>query len=210
MLGRSLLRTATLLLLGSTGLHAQNTAPPYEPRSSLAVREVCVFKDGRVFVKRHGTMPTDEQGRVVMDELPVPVMGTLWPCSGNEAATLRAVTAASRSAVADPSVLSLRERLTLNQGGEAFVAEKGGDSYFARVGELSPVNSLIVTGNADSPATFAGHDGLGQNQDRAWWHWSSWPQWWTRFTGIGRVTWNVRLEPEQTQKLDYAWHDYWR
>lgn len=39
-----------------------------------------------------------------------------------------------------------------------------------------------------------------------WWSWYNWPTWWTHFNGIGRIRWNVRLEPGKPVDLGYAWH----
>ncbi len=43
-----------------------------------------------------------------------------------------------------------------------------------------------------------------------WWRWHSWPHWWYRFNGVGRIRWKVRLEPGKNTELNYAWHYYWR
>ncbi len=43
-----------------------------------------------------------------------------------------------------------------------------------------------------------------------WWNWYGWPHWWNYFNGIGRVTWNLAFEPNQTKELGYQWHYFWR
>lgn len=43
-----------------------------------------------------------------------------------------------------------------------------------------------------------------------WWGSYSWPGWWSRLNGIGRVTWDVKLEPGKSAELDYTWHYFWR
>ena len=43
-----------------------------------------------------------------------------------------------------------------------------------------------------------------------WWNWYAWPQWWTHFNGIAKVTWNVDLEPGKSIDLQYKWNYYWR
>ena len=43
-----------------------------------------------------------------------------------------------------------------------------------------------------------------------WWGWYSWPYWWRHFNGIGRITWKLTLEPNQSVDLNYGWHYYWR
>ncbi|MBE3068865.1 MAG: hypothetical protein IMZ66_01375, partial [Planctomycetes bacterium] len=63
-------------------------APRSEPAgpASLAgmpIREVTVFKDGHAFVLHEGNAPVDASGRVVLDYLPSPVLGTFWPYSAD-------------------------------------------------------------------------------------------------------------------------------
>jgi len=43
-----------------------------------------------------------------------------------------------------------------------------------------------------------------------WWAWYSWPQWWTHFNGMGKVTWKLDLEPGKSVELKYTWNYYWR
>jgi hypothetical protein len=42
-----------------------------------------------------------------------------------------------------------------------------------------------------------------------WWSWYGWPGWWYEFNGIGRITWNVTLEPGKAIDLEYTWHYLW-
>ena len=44
----------------------------------------------------------------------------------------------------------------------------------------------------------------------SWWGWYSWPQWWTHFNGVGKVTWKLDLEPGKSVDLKYTWNYYWR
>ena len=39
-----------------------------------------------------------------------------------------------------------------------------------------------------------------------WWSWYSWPHWWTRLNGVGRFTWNLKLDPGKSVDLGYTWH----
>jgi hypothetical protein len=54
----------------------------------------------------------------------------------------------------------------------------------------------------DSFATFQAYP--------SWWGWYSWPGWWGHFNGVGRITWNVKVEPGKSVDLGYSWHYYWR
>jgi hypothetical protein len=44
----------------------------------------------------------------------------------------------------------------------------------------------------------------------AWWNWFNWPWWWHHVNGLGRVSWNVTLDPSQPVELGYTWHYYWQ
>jgi hypothetical protein len=43
-----------------------------------------------------------------------------------------------------------------------------------------------------------------------WWGWYGWPHWWNYLNGMGRITWKVQLEPNQSVDLTYEWHYFWR
>jgi hypothetical protein len=43
-----------------------------------------------------------------------------------------------------------------------------------------------------------------------WWGWYSWPAWWSHFNGVGRITWDVKLEPGKSVELNYTWHYFWQ
>ncbi len=44
----------------------------------------------------------------------------------------------------------------------------------------------------------------------SWWGWYSWPEWWSRYNGIGCITWKTTLDPGKDLTLTYGWHYYWR
>jgi hypothetical protein len=44
----------------------------------------------------------------------------------------------------------------------------------------------------------------------SWWGWYSWPAWWSHFNGVGRMTWDVKLEPGKSVELNYTWHNFWQ
>ena len=43
-----------------------------------------------------------------------------------------------------------------------------------------------------------------------WWGWYSWPGWWFHFNGVGKITWNVKVEPGKSVDLTYTWHYFRR
>jgi hypothetical protein len=50
----------------------------------------------------------------------------------------------------------------------------------------------------------------GQPWQTPWWSWYNWPNWWWHFNGVGKITWNIPLEPDKSNQLDYEWNYYWR
>jgi hypothetical protein len=44
----------------------------------------------------------------------------------------------------------------------------------------------------------------------SWWGWYSWPWWWHHLNGVGRIRWDVRLEPGRKIDLAYSWHYFWQ
>ncbi len=44
----------------------------------------------------------------------------------------------------------------------------------------------------------------------AWWGYYSWPIWWSRFNGVGRIHWERTIEPGKSVDLTYTWHYFWR
>jgi hypothetical protein len=102
------------------------SAQPAAPLSALAkmpVKEITVFKDGHAYVLHEGRMPTDAAGKVLMDHLPTPVVGTFWPYANDKAAKLTAVTAGQRRVLVERTALSLRELLEANVGADVLVTE---------------------------------------------------------------------------------------
>ncbi len=51
---------------------------------------------------------------------------------------------------------------------------------------------------------------LGGGDYPYWWGWYGWPHWWCYMNGVARVKWAVKLAPQESVTLDYAWHYFWR
>ncbi len=75
-----------------------------------------------------------------------------------------------------------------------------------------------VLGNIDSASSDGKIEHLGRQEGGwmttdgypFWWNWYNWPYWWYRFNAIGRVTWRLKLESEQSIELEYKYHYFWR
>src|SRR5512139_3223583 len=73
----------------------------------MPIREVTVFKDGHAFVLHEGRLPTDAAGNVVMDYLPMPVLGTFWAHSADPKARLTSAIASQQRVRIDRTALGL-------------------------------------------------------------------------------------------------------
>jgi hypothetical protein len=98
----------------------------------LPVKEVTVFKDGHAFVLHEGKMPVDAEGRVVLANLPNPVLGTFWPYSAEPQTPLVSVVSSRRQVTVERTAVTLREMLEANVGKEVSIIE-GGTHYIGRV-----------------------------------------------------------------------------
>ena len=112
---------------------AAEKAVPLTTFARLPVKEITVFKDGHAFVAHEGDLPTDEQGNVLMDYLPTPVVGTFWPYCADKRARLTGVVASQRRVLVEHTALNLRELLEANIGAEVSIAEAGANRYEATI-----------------------------------------------------------------------------
>lgn len=118
-------------LPSSTG--AIEKATPLTTFGKLPIKEITVFKDGHAFVAHEGEMPVDHDGKVILDYLPTPVLGTFWPYSADPAVRLTTVTAGQKRVLIEHTALALRELLEANVGEEAIIGEPGTNRYRARI-----------------------------------------------------------------------------
>ncbi|MCX5684669.1 MAG: hypothetical protein NT049_13415 [Planctomycetota bacterium] len=116
------LTRAVALLAALLGVAA---AAPAEPRTAadLPIKEVTVFKDGHAFILHEGKAATDAAGRVVLDYLPAPVLGTFWPYSADPKIKLTAVTAGRRITSVKRTALAIPELLEGNVGAKVRIRE---------------------------------------------------------------------------------------
>ena len=126
---------------------------PAAPLSALAqmpVKEITVFKDGHVFVLHQGPMPTDGAGNVLLDYLPMPVLGTFWPYVADKNATLNSVTVSQRRVLVERTALTLRDLLEANPGADIrLLGDDGKTPYPARIVGVPTASSEELA--ADSP-----------------------------------------------------------
>jgi len=138
-------RTMTVIALLAALLcgAAVASAAPAEPRvaADLPIKEVTVFKDGHAFVLHEGKAATDAAGRVVLDYLPAPVLGTFWPYSADPKVKLTTVTAGRRLTTVKRTALAIPELLDGNVGAKVRIRE-------AAKGEKNPpeVYEAVILG----------------------------------------------------------------
>jgi len=75
---------------------------------------------------------TNEEGDVVLDRLPRPVIGTFWPYCREAKAKLKSVVAGARLVVTDETALTIPELLEANVGKRARISE-GNTEYIATI-----------------------------------------------------------------------------
>ena len=106
-------------------------ATPHNSLAQIPVREVTVFKDGHAFVVHQGKMKTTEDGKIVMDYLPRPVMGTFWPFCSDENASLSTAVAGIRRVSIPNTSLSVAELIEGNVGARVELGIVKGTGYNA-------------------------------------------------------------------------------
>ncbi|MGC4042397.1 MAG: hypothetical protein QM758_01180 [Armatimonas sp.] len=109
-------------------------------QGALPVKEVTVFKDGHAFVLAEGRLPVKD-GVAVLDELPMPVLGTFWPYASG-GASLVSVTAGLKTVPGERNAASLAELLAQNIGKSLTIKEHDGEAYQATL--LSITANLIL------------------------------------------------------------------
>jgi hypothetical protein len=128
-----LLLAASLCLFATIDrVRAAEPTPAISALARMPVKEVTVFKDGHAFVLHEGTMPTNN-GSVVMDYLPAPVLGTFFPYCVQKGAKLASVVAGARRVSIPRTSLSLNELIEGNPGAEVHVEEVSGNALNQKI-----------------------------------------------------------------------------
>lgn len=112
--------------------------------TTMPVKEISVFKDGYVFLMHEGTLPTDAQGNVLLNNLPQPVLGTFWTYVPQPGASISAVVAGVQPVTTERKAINLREVITANPGAEVTVNECG-VKYAATLLGIGPKTQGIPT-----------------------------------------------------------------
>lgn len=92
--------------------------------AKLPIREVTVFKDGHAFVMSEADVAVQTDGRITLDRLPTPILGTFWPYSATPNAKLTSVVAGRRRVEVNRTAIDLRALVEANIGAEVIISEK--------------------------------------------------------------------------------------
>ncbi|MBN1916804.1 MAG: hypothetical protein JW889_02755 [Verrucomicrobia bacterium] len=132
------MRTAVSALLFAALCVPALAGPTKAHLDDLPVREVTVFKDGHAFVSHEGTLEI-EDGAVVLEYLPEPVLGTFWAYARGRRVTLESVVAARQQVEESRTAISLADLLRANAGKPVTLSVKRGDEIQDLMGTLAGI-----------------------------------------------------------------------
>ncbi len=140
---RVMLVSAFILVLGfGSGVSADGSpAMPGEFLARMPVKEITVFKDGHAFIRHEGVMAIDGYGRVVLDHLPRPVIGTFWTYSAEEGVTIQSVTASKKVVAIERTALTIMELIEANVGRKVRIKEQNQSQFYDAWIERIPVRT---------------------------------------------------------------------
>jgi hypothetical protein len=75
---------------------------------------------------------------------------------------------------------------------------------------LGVADSAEADGKVEKLNMFENGEYLSGGDLPYWWNWYGWPYWWNYFNGIGRITWKLTVDADQSKELGYQWHYFWR
>jgi len=122
-------------------------AMPENDISHMPVQEVTIFKDGHAYVLHEGKMPTNDQGNVILDYLPKPIIGTFWPFSSQPQAKLTSVVAGKTNFEVHRNASTIAELIKANPGSKVLIRDVNNQSYEATILSV-PNPTATQTGHA--------------------------------------------------------------
>lgn len=75
---------------------------------------------------------------------------------------------------------------------------------------LGNIDVVGEQGEKEMANPFEDNSFLPDSSTATWWYGYSWPWWWYRFNGIGRIKWTTSLAPTESVEHTYSWHYFWR
>ena len=74
---------------------------------------------------------------------------------------------------------------------------------------LGNVDTVGQKGKKEMINPFEDNTFLPDARISTWWYGYSWPWWWYRFNGIGRINWVITLDSMDSAEHTYSWHYFW-
>ncbi|MHC4130550.1 MAG: hypothetical protein ACYSSP_14410 [Planctomycetota bacterium] len=96
-----------------------------EMLASMPIKEVTIFKDGHAFVLHEGSVKTTDNGNVILDYFPRPIIGTFWAYSNDPRAELSAVVSERQIISVKKTALNIRQMIEGNIGAKVQITEDG-------------------------------------------------------------------------------------
>lgn len=113
------MRTLAVAIVSTFAGSVAAQQPARLATEQLPVREITAFKDGHAYVVREAPLPAGSTS-LVIDELPVPVLGTFWPFATG-GASLVSAKAGTETVKETKTALDLRQVVKGNVGKDAVV-----------------------------------------------------------------------------------------
>ena len=129
-----------------SGIAMAQDSEPDETKATLPITELTVFKDGHAYVTREGALPVNEAGEASMDDVPVPLLGTFWPYSRDDRATLTGVIAGTHDVDGERKANDLLYLLEINEGAEVRITDTDGKEISGKARKMGEM-VLIETPN---------------------------------------------------------------
>ena len=102
------------LLVSLTAVSAFAETEADKVYAKLPIKEVTIFKDGHAFVLHEGSIQTNKNGDVVLDELPLPIMGTFWTYSTDPKQKLKCVISSRDQVDVSKTAMTVEDLLKSN------------------------------------------------------------------------------------------------
>lgn len=119
------------LLASAPALALQS--PKLGALARMPIKEVTVFKDGHALMVHEGRLPVQQDGTILMDYLPLPVLGTFWVYGASPSVKPVSVTAGRRRVSVERTAMNTMELILANPGADVMVEERPGKPYRATI-----------------------------------------------------------------------------
>ena len=130
-------------------MEPQSAPATQEKDRTLPVTSVTVFKDGHALIVHEGLADVVD-GKVVLDNLPTPVLGTFWAWTAQDGVSIKAVVSGYRKTFGTRDITDLHRLLAANVGAQILIGDQNNqESYWATIERvLTPPPQELDAANA--------------------------------------------------------------